>query len=140
MLCARSTVVQYPSFANLMIKLVSGTDSLATGTNSTVKAVQLSADSDFSFEIIRDLAVAPYEGSDIQEVLTAASAIKPGVLDSFYNAFSSLANRVYDAAKKIDAKQFPISARDAMFRASTYLRSADFYLHGNPSDPRINSL
>ena len=25
-----------------------------------------------------------------------------------------------------------------MFRAATYYRSADFYLHGNPNDPRIN--
>jgi hypothetical protein len=27
-----------------------------------------------------------------------------------------------------------------MFRASTYFRSADFYLHGDWSDSRINSL
>jgi hypothetical protein len=27
-----------------------------------------------------------------------------------------------------------------MFRVSTYSRTADFFLHGNPSDPRINSL
>jgi esterase/lipase len=27
-----------------------------------------------------------------------------------------------------------------MFKAATYFRTADFFLHGNPSDPRINSL
>ena len=102
--------------------------------------VQLSADPDFHFEILRDLAVAPYNGADIGEVLTAAGAIKPGNFESYYGGFNDLASRVYDAAQKIDAQEFPVSVRDAMFRASTYFRSADFYLHGNPSDPRINSL
>ncbi len=58
----------------------------------------------------------------------------------FYVAFNSLANRMYDPAQKIDAYRIPVLARDAMFRASTYFRWADFYLHGSPSDPRINSL
>jgi dienelactone hydrolase len=102
--------------------------------------VQLNDDPDFHFEILRGLSAAPYGGSDIGELLLAAAQIKPGDFESFYAAFSSLANRVYDAAQKIDASRLPVSARDAMFRASTYFRSADFYLHGNPSDPRINSL
>jgi pimeloyl-ACP methyl ester carboxylesterase len=102
--------------------------------------VQLNADPDLHFEILRALSSAPYGGSDIGEVLMAAAQIKPGDFESFFIAFSSLANRVYDIAQKIDFYRFPISARNAMFRASTYFRSADFYLHGNPSDPRINSL
>ena len=122
-------------------KLASSTSSSTNETNSTIpKAVQLSTDSDFSFEILRDLAVAPFGGSDIEEVLIAAGSIRPGDFNSFYNAFNSLANRVHSAAKKIDLHRFPVSARETYFRASTYFRSADFYLHGNPSDPRINSL
>jgi pimeloyl-ACP methyl ester carboxylesterase len=30
-----------------------------------------------------------------------------------------------------------VSAREAYLRASTYFRTAEFYLHGNPGDPRI---
>ena len=31
------------------------------------------------------------------------------------------------------------SARECYLRASTYFRTAEFYLHGNPGDPRILS-
>jgi dienelactone hydrolase len=108
--------------------------------NLTASPVQLSADSDFHFEILRDLSSGPYGGSDMGEVLEAAGTVVPGDFESFYNAFNNMANRVYQSALAINASRFPVSARDTFFRASTYYRSADFYLHGNPSDPRINSL
>lgn len=102
--------------------------------------VMLSPDSDFHFEIIRDLSAASYGGGDISEVLTAAAQIEPGNFTSFYEAFNTLANQVLAAAQKIIIHRFPVSASDTFIRAATYLRSADFYLHGNPSDPRILSL
>lgn len=101
---------------------------------------QLSKDSDFHFEILRALGLAPYEGSDIGEVLIAANQINPGDMESFYNAFHSLATRVHSQSRAIDKTQNPTSARNAFFRASSYFRSADFFLHGNWSDPRIYSL
>ncbi len=101
---------------------------------------QLNHDPDFHFEILRVLGLAPYGGADIGEVLIAAGQIKPGDFESFADAFTTLANRAYKAAQAIDQKKYPISARDAMFKAATYFRAADFYLHGNWTDPRINSL
>ncbi|CRG91953.1 hypothetical protein PISL3812_09007 [Talaromyces islandicus] len=101
---------------------------------------QLSKDSDFHFEILRVLGFAPYEGSDIGEVLTAANKIKPGDMESFSDAFNALATRVDAHSMAIDRTKNPTSARNAFFRASSYFRSADFYLHGNWSDPRIYSL
>ncbi|CZR59966.1 related to hydrolases or acyltransferases (alpha/beta hydrolase superfamily) [Phialocephala subalpina] len=105
-----------------------------------ISLIHLSTDSDFHFEILRDVAAGSYGHADVGEVLTAANSIVPGDFESFYRAFNTLANSVYDVALKIDVKKFPISARDTFFRASTYFRSADFYLHGNQSDPRIYSL
>jgi hypothetical protein len=102
--------------------------------------IQLNADPVFHFEILRALSPATSGGSDIGELLTAAAEIEPGNFERFYSVFNGLANSVYDAARKIDACRLPVSARDAMFRASTYFRSADFYLHGDWSDPRINFL
>ncbi|KAI0472538.1 alpha/beta-hydrolase [Xylariaceae sp. FL0804] len=102
--------------------------------------IPLSSDSDFSFEILRDLNSAPYGGADIGEVLVAANEIQPGDFESFSGAFDRLANRVHAQAVAIDPVRHPISARDAYFRAASYYRSADFYLHGNWSDPRIYSL
>lgn len=102
--------------------------------------LQLSSDSDFHFELLRALSVAPYQGSDIGEVLVAANKIVPGDFESYYTAFNDLANRVHDTAQAINSSQHPISARNAWFREANYYRSADFYLHGNTSDPRIYSL
>jgi hypothetical protein len=51
-----------------------------------------------------------------------------------------MAVRVYNTVLHIDARKLPISARDAMFRPSADFYSADFSLHGNRSDPRIDSL
>lgn len=102
--------------------------------------IQLSSDSEFHFVLLEQLSEAPYGGSDIGEVLTAGAQIAPGNFESWYNAFYALATRVYATAQNLDPYRYPISARDAMFRASTYFRASDFFLHGNPSDPRINSL
>ncbi|KAI1378755.1 2,6-dihydropseudooxynicotine hydrolase [Hypoxylon crocopeplum] len=102
--------------------------------------LQLSSDEDFHFEILRALSVAPYQGSDIGEVLLAANQIAPGDFESFYSAFNDLANRVHNQAKAINPGRYPVSARNALFREATYYRMADFFLHGNWSDPRINSL
>lgn len=102
--------------------------------------LQLSPDENFHFEILRAMAAAPYEGADIGDVLMAANKIKAGDFESFYNAFNDLAVRTEKNARAIDARKYPVSARQGLFKASTYYRSADFYLHGNWSDPRINSL
>jgi dienelactone hydrolase len=101
---------------------------------------QLSSDTEFHFEILRVMSLAPYEGADIGEVLVAANQIRPGDFESFYTAFNSLAIRVDKVAKAIDSSKHLISARNALFKAASYYRSADFFLHGNWTDPRIYSL
>lgn len=101
---------------------------------------QLSTDADFNFEILRVLSMAPYEGADIGEVLVAAKEIEPGDFESFYNGFNNLALRAEKIARAIDPRRHPVSARNALFKLSNYYRSADFFLHGNWSDPRINAL
>ncbi|OTB05947.1 hypothetical protein M426DRAFT_21378 [Hypoxylon sp. CI-4A] len=107
---------------------------------SSDSMLQLSSDEDFHFEILRDLSLVPYQGADVGEVLVAANQIKPGDFESFYTAFNDLANRVHNQTSALDSAKYPISARNALFREATYYRSADFYLHGNWSDPRIDSL
>ncbi|RDL37690.1 uncharacterized protein BP5553_05123 [Venustampulla echinocandica] len=102
--------------------------------------LQLSTDHSFHFELLRVLAIAPYHGSDIGEVLEAAGKIEPGSFESFYSVFNSLAENVLARGEAIDSSKYPISARDAYFAASTYFRSADFYLHGKKDDPRIMAL
>ncbi|KAH8879485.1 2,6-dihydropseudooxynicotine hydrolase [Thozetella sp. PMI_491] len=102
--------------------------------------LQLNKDSSFNYELLRNLGHSRYHGADVSEVLTAAASLRDGDVESFYDAFNNLAVRVNSQAEAIDAVKYPVSARDAFFRASTYFRAADFYLHGNPDDPRLNDL
>lgn len=101
---------------------------------------QLSSDSHFHFEILRSMAYASSEGADLGEILVAANRIKAGDFESYYTAYHNLATRVNADAQAINRQENPISARQAFFRASNYYRSADFFLHGNWADSRINAL
>ncbi|KAK5993577.1 20-hydroxy-prefusarin hydrolase FUS2 [Cladobotryum mycophilum] len=107
---------------------------------SAPKMLQLSTDQEFHFEILRAVSLAPYQGADVGEVLVAANKIEPGNFESYYAAFYELASRVQQVADKIDPSKYPVSARHAYFRVANYLRSADFFLHGNWEDKRINDL
>ncbi|KAF4781375.1 hypothetical protein HER10_EVM0010935 [Colletotrichum scovillei] len=99
--------------------------------------LRLSPDESFHFELLRLLAHATYGGADVGEVLAIASEITPGDFESFHDAFVKRAERILEQENKATN---PISIRDAMFRASTYYRAADFYIHGDWEDPRILSL
>lgn len=101
---------------------------------------QLNKDADFHFEILRVLGLAPYEGADVGEVLVASNKIKPGDFESYAETFSTLATKTDKLAQSINKLKNKISARNAYFKAATYYRAADLFLHGNWDDPRITSL
>lgn len=111
-------------------------------TNSSSNGViwQLSTDPYFSFVLEDTLSLAASKGSDTGEILRAASQIQPENFESFYEEFKFLADEMFALGKCSDPKKYPVSVRESMFRASTYYRKADFFLHGNQSDPRIYSL
>ncbi len=101
---------------------------------------QLNADDTFQFERLRVLGTAPYSGADVSEILALADTIKPGDFESWFRAFDGLARRVRSGVAVGDDDARAVSVRDALFRAASYFRAADFFLHGNASDPRITSL
>jgi pimeloyl-ACP methyl ester carboxylesterase len=98
-----------------------------------MKQLMFPEDPQFWFETVRLFGHAAYGGSDFGEVLAAASTVTPGDYDSWHDAYRGLADRLY--AEAADAS--PVTARDLLLRASTYYFSADFFLHGDPADPRI---
>jgi alpha-beta hydrolase superfamily lysophospholipase len=102
--------------------------------------LQLSPDPVFHFELLRVLGLARELGADIGEVLDVAGKIAPGDFESWAGGFAALAEHVAARAKTYAAAGRRVSARDAFFRAATYFRAADFYLHGNPADPRISEF
>ncbi|WP_405813343.1 MULTISPECIES: alpha/beta hydrolase family protein [unclassified Streptomyces] len=59
-----------------------------------------------------------------------------GDYDSWYVEWMATADRVSGEAQKALADGHRVSARDGFLRASNYYRSAEFFLHGHPCDPR----
>lgn len=94
-------------------------------------------DQTFSFELLRTLSYAPYGGADIGECLKTAHRIKAGDFESWYAEWTETAIRAHTLAEQALAHGQQLSAREAYLRASNYYRTAEFFLHGNPEDPRI---
>jgi pimeloyl-ACP methyl ester carboxylesterase len=96
-------------------------------------------DESFAFEFVRNLGFAYYGGADIGEMMAVAGRIKEGDFESWFTEWDKLARRILSRAKaSLDAGHLQ-TALEGYLRASTYFRTAEFYLHGNPSDPRILS-
>ena len=101
---------------------------------------QLSKDPEFAFVLAEYMSLANEGGSASGEVLSAAAKIKPGDTESWYREFKYLADKIHAQANLAETRNSPVSARKAFFRSASYYRGADFFLHGNQSDPRINTL
>ncbi|KAK5131584.1 hypothetical protein LTR08_000839 [Meristemomyces frigidus] len=101
---------------------------------------QLSSDAEFAFILEEYLSLANNQGANTGEVLRIAAQIVPGDYESFYLAFYEMAERIHTIAEGVSLSKDPVGVREAHFRAASYYRGADFFLHGNWSDPRIYTL
>jgi pimeloyl-ACP methyl ester carboxylesterase len=91
----------------------------------------------FWYETVRAFGAASYGGSEFGEVLATTARIVSGDFDSWSEAWNATAERICKEAVEQLAKRHRISARDGFLRAATYHRTSEFFLHGNPRDPRI---
>jgi pimeloyl-ACP methyl ester carboxylesterase len=97
---------------------------------------------ELQFQLLRAMGASAYNAADIGECLVSAMQVdetqmEHGVFDSWYNAWNSTAERLRSVADQSLAGGHKTSARDTYLRCNTYYNMAEFYLHGNPSDPRI---
>jgi hypothetical protein len=76
-------------------------------------------------------------GAQIGEGCAIAAQIRAGDAASWYNAWSSYADRLYDLAVKSQAAGQRVSARNAFLRASNYYRAAYIFMFALPIDPRV---
>ncbi len=95
------------------------------------------SDPEFAFELKRTLAAAYSGEADIGECLATASRIREGDFESWFREWKKTADHFRHAGDVSLAAGHNVSAREAYYRAATYYRTAEFFLHGNPSDPRI---
>jgi cephalosporin-C deacetylase-like acetyl esterase len=91
----------------------------------------------YDFQLQRTLGVTLSGGADINECLSTGRKIIEGDDESWYTHWRALADRVYLMGERALAAGHSISAREAFQRACNYYRTCEFFLHGNPKDPRI---
>lgn len=91
----------------------------------------------YSFQALRAVSVSVSGGADIGECLMTAYRIKEGDDESWYREWLKTAEQREKAGDEFLSKKHTISARQEYFRASNYYRTAEFFLHVNPEDPRI---
>jgi CubicO group peptidase (beta-lactamase class C family) len=94
-------------------------------------------DAQFWFETVRMFGADEYGGASFGEVLATSARIKAGDYDSWYAAWNGIADRIAGEGDAQLTKGHKVSARDSFLRASNYYRSSEFFLHGDPKDPRI---
>ncbi|MBS4168408.1 alpha/beta fold hydrolase [Parachlamydia sp. AcF125] len=99
--------------------------------NNLFTATQLNA------QLLRTISYTYCEGADIGECLSTAEHIKESEWDSWYENWLQTAQRIEQSAETSKAAGNLISARQAYLRASNYYRTAFFFLHGQPVDPRL---
>ncbi len=101
------------------------------------QATLVFSDPELQFQLTRALGDTAYGEADIGECLSTAERITEGDVNSWYEEWYATAERVRGIAEESLAAGHEVSAREAYLRASTYYAMAEFYLHGDPTDPRI---
>ncbi|MEH2254511.1 alpha/beta hydrolase family protein [Nostoc sp.] len=94
-------------------------------------------DESFAFEFVRNLGFMYYGGADLGEMMATAERIKEGDFESWFTEWDKLGRRILSRAESSLAAGHLETACEGYLRASTYFRTAEFYLHGNAEDPRI---
>lgn len=94
-------------------------------------------DPEFDFEFRRTLG-SMYSGcADLGEVIATASRMDPLTYETWFREWTRTADHFREVGDEASAAGHSVSAHDAWLRASTYYRTAEFFLHRDPADPRI---
>jgi pimeloyl-ACP methyl ester carboxylesterase len=96
-------------------------------------------DPEFAFELRRTMSMIYSGDADVGECLATASRITDSDFESWYTEWNATATHFKRVADRARAQHHLVTARDAYYRIATYYRTAEFFLHGNPKDPRIVS-
>lgn len=94
-------------------------------------------DDQFSYQLLRAVSYSIYSGADIGECFSTAYRIKEGDFESWHQEWLRTADRLSRYGDDSLRMGHEVSAREAYLRASNYYRTAEFFLHENPNDPRI---
>jgi pimeloyl-ACP methyl ester carboxylesterase len=93
-------------------------------------------DPEYDGQFLRSVDYAP-AGAQIGEAWAIAAQIQAGDKTSWYNAWASYADRLYERAVKSRDAGHRVSARNAFLRTSNYYRTAYIFMFALPVDPRV---
>lgn len=102
-----------------------------------MKQLMFPGDPNFWFETVRMFSHIPDGGAEFGEVLATAAAITERDTESWHDQWLATADRVAALAADARSRGHEVSAQEAALRAANYYRSAEFFLHDHPEDPRI---
>lgn len=94
-------------------------------------------DTQYSFQTLRVLSATAGGAADIGECLKTAYRIKEGDDESWYHEWFATARQRRKTADDFASRGRNISAFREYLKASNYFRTAEFFLHKDPDDPRI---
>ncbi len=94
----------------------------------------------FDRQWLRTVSHASYDAAEIGECLAVAKAIAAPDPERWYNAWSAMAERRFEAAEESARAGHPVSAIGAYLRASNYWRAAWTFLLQTPLDPRLQAV
>ncbi len=95
---------------------------------------------EFAFQFLRVVGAASSRQSEPGECFATAKRITDGDFESWTREWSRTAERLAAAAGACLREGRRVSASDTYLRAANYFRAAEFFLHGDPRDPRILEL
>lgn len=93
----------------------------------------------YSFEALRALGAVTFGGGEVGEVLTALKRIKEGDDEGWYASWKNMGDLLVVEAADFAQEGDGVSAQECYFRASAYYRSAEFFIHGDTTNPRVNA-
>ena len=93
----------------------------------------------FNFEYLRVLGAAPFQASEVSECIEALTYLRNDDPESWYTTWNAFGDKAKLLGEEALAKQDKAAARWAFLRAANYYRSSEFFLHINPTDPRMLS-
>lgn len=94
-------------------------------------------DTQYSFQTLRTVSATSGGAADIGECLKTAYRIKEGDDESWHREWLTTARQRSRAADDFAARGKSASAFREYLKAANYYRTAEFFLHKDPDDPRI---
>lgn len=91
------------------------------------------------FETLRAVGYTATGGADVGEVLAATAGLGGSDPDAWWRVWNGMAERLRAQAAQAERDGRWRTAAGCRLRASNYARTAEFFLHGDPADPRIRA-